>query len=103
MSTIGVYFPNHQYSSGFYVYNDSKYVVVNWMLINSLYEDEFQEISFSVRKPPENEFIFYYYDMSNESIRFPINSSNWGYWSYEFAVGNVTQNITINHEIYILK
>lgn len=101
------YEPRHGIGAGFVVDSDSKYVVVIWNVLDAIYSEEQQLITFGINRPPENTYHIYYYDVagsvSNSSLKFPIDPSNWGTWYYEFDVGPTNRSITIDHEIYILK
>lgn len=89
--------------SSLIVDSDSKYIIVNWHVIHTLYPEEFQHIYFNAITPSGD--IFYTYSQSNSTLYLPINSSNWGTWYYSFQINpqKVLQNITMSREIYIVK
>jgi len=95
--------PHNGLNKGLIVDSDSKYVCVEWNIFPPLSEEEWSEISLNIHKPPENDFQYYYYSLSNRTLRFIIDSSNWGEWNYGFSVNSLDKNITIDYEIYILK
>lgn len=87
--------------SSFTVEQDSKYVVVDWSVMHSLRPDEYHKILFFISSPSGREN--FTYSPSNCSLQFTVDASNWGSWEYEFSVEQVTQNITIDRKIYVLK
>jgi len=89
----------------FDVDGDCKLVVVNWEVTNpgNLTVDEQHNIVFELLYPPTISINYPYNIANNRNLRFNINSSNWGKWSYGFLNAGVISNVTIFREIYLLK
>jgi hypothetical protein len=89
----------------FEVDDNCKFVIVNWEVTNplDLTVDEQQDIILRLSYPPDISIDYPYDIANNRNLRFTIDSSNWGKWSYGFLNAGVISNVTIFREIYVLK
>lgn len=95
------------FSKHFTVESNDKYVVVEWTILNpaDVSYNEWQHIYCEMSYPPNEGNIYRYtYSIENQTLRFPVNLTNWGNWMYGFSFGSlVNRSYTIDYEIYILK
>jgi hypothetical protein len=94
----------------FDVENDLRVIVVNWSILapSNLSKIEQHNITLEISMPPEinsNATYYYYDEVGYRNLRFSVNDSNWGNWSFSFynPVDSNVENLTIYKEIYGIK
>ncbi|MCJ7571146.1 MAG: hypothetical protein MUO82_04650 [Candidatus Thermoplasmatota archaeon] len=73
----------------YYIESDWKVIVVNWSVLNLsvLSKIEQHNITFEITIPPDEDSYttrYYYDEVADRNLRFPIEYSNLGNWNFSF-------------------
>jgi hypothetical protein len=92
----------------FNVESGVKVIVANWSVIypSNLSMMDQHNITLEITMPPEGNTTQYYYDeVQDRNLRFPVNDSMLGNWDFSFyySLDSTAENATVYEEIYGMK